>query len=126
MSVPCSKSATATFLPSGDNGVGVVAVQSNDGSEMKLDSGNTAWMLAATALVLLMTPGLAFFYGGMVRSKNVLSVLMQSFVACGLITVQWVLFGYSIAFGPDHHGLWGDLSWACMKGVSAYTADGDY
>ncbi len=87
----------------------------------KLDSGDTAWMLTSTALVLLMTPGLALFYGGMVRSKNVLSVLMQSFVACGLITVQWVLFGYSLAFGPDHKGLIGDLSWSFMHNVSSYT-----
>jgi Amt family ammonium transporter len=92
-----------------------------DGTPPKLDSGDTAWMLASSALVLIMTPGLALFYGGMVRSKNVLSVLMQSFVACGLVTVQWVLFGYSLAFGPDHHGLIGDLSWSFMHNVSSYS-----
>jgi Amt family ammonium transporter len=92
----------------------------------KIDSGDTSWMLTSSALVLLMTPGLALFYAGMVRSKNVLSVLMQSFVACGLITVQWVLFGYSLAFGPDHHGLIGDLSWAGLRHVSSFTADPDY
>jgi Amt family ammonium transporter len=92
----------------------------------KIDSGDTAWMLASSALVLLMTPGLAFFYAGMVRSKNVLSVLMQSFVACGLVTVQWYLFGYSLAFGPDHKGLIGDFSWAFLHHVSAFTADPDY
>src|SRR5450631_1395443 len=109
MSVPCSKSATATFLPSGDNGVGVVAVQTNDGSEMKLDSGNTAWMMAATALVLLMTPGLAFFYGGMVRSKNVLAMLMQNFVCMGIVSVLWVIDLFSLAFGPDKlHGFIGN------------------
>src|SRR5579875_2207757 len=97
-----------------------------DTTTPKLDSGDTAWMLASTALVLIMTPGLALFYGGMVRSKNVLSVLMQSFVACGLVTIQWVLFGYSLAFGPDHKGLIGDLSWACMHGVSSWKADPDY
>ena len=97
-----------------------------DGSAPKIDSGDTSWMLASTALVLIMTPGLALFYGGMVRSKNVLSVLMQSFVACGLVTVQWVLFGYSLAFGPDHNGLIGDLSWAFMHGVSSYKPDADY
>jgi Amt family ammonium transporter len=92
----------------------------------KIDSGDTSWMLTSSAFVLLMTPGLALFYAGMVRSKNVLSVLMQSFVACGLITVQWVFFGYSLAFGPDHHGLIGDLSWVGLHGVSAYKADADY
>jgi Amt family ammonium transporter len=71
---------------------------------MKLDSGNTAWMLAATALVLLMTPGLAFFYGGMVRSKNVLAMLMQNFVCMGIVSVLWVLDLFSLAFGPDKLG----------------------
>src|SRR5438477_4954082 len=75
---------------------------------MKLDSGNTAWMLAATALVLLMTPGLAFFYGGMVRSKNVLAMLMQNFVCMGIVSVLWVVDLFSLAFGPDTaHGLIG-------------------
>ena len=83
----------------------------------KIDSGDTAWMLTSSALVLLMTPGLAFFYGGLVRKKNVLSVLMQCFAIIGLITVQWVLFGYSLAFGPDVKGLIGNLSWFGLKGV---------
>jgi ammonium transporter, Amt family len=75
---------------------------------MKLDSGNTAWMLAATALVLLMTPGLAFFYGGMVRSKNVLAMLMQNFVCMGIVSVLWVVDLFSLAFGPDKlHGFIG-------------------
>ena len=78
---------------------------------MKLDSGNTAWMLAATALVLLMTPGLAFFYGGMVRSKNVLAMLMQNFVCMGVVSVLWVLDLFSLAFGPDKlHGFIGNPS----------------
>ncbi|MGO8673421.1 MAG: ammonium transporter [Capsulimonadaceae bacterium] len=85
-----------------------------------VNSGDTAWTLASTALVLIMTPGLAFFYAGMVRSKNVLSVLMQSFVACGLITVQWALFGYSLAFGPDFHHFVGTLDWAFLNHVSAF------
>jgi Amt family ammonium transporter len=76
---------------------------------MKLDSGNTAWMLAATALVLLMTPGLAFFYGGMVRSKNVLAMLMQNFVCMGIVSVLWVIDLFSLAFGPDKlHGFIGN------------------
>jgi Amt family ammonium transporter len=93
-----------------------------DASVASIAGGDTAWILTSTALVLLMTPGLALFYGGMVRSKNVLSVLMQSFVACGLITVQWVVYGYSLAFGPDFHN-WhfvGDLSWLFLHHVSAF------
>ncbi|HMI38916.1 MAG TPA: hypothetical protein VK500_03355, partial [Nitrospiraceae bacterium] len=68
----------------------------------KIDSGDTAWVLVSTALVLVMTaPGVALFYGGMVRSKNALSVVLQSFIILCLISVQWVLWGYSLAFGPD-------------------------
>jgi Amt family ammonium transporter len=69
-----------------------------------IDSGATAWMLASTALVLLMTPGLALFYGGMVRTKNVLGTMAHSMFAMAIVTIQWVLFGYSIAFGPDAAG----------------------
>ena len=63
------------------------------------DPGNVAWMLTASALVLLMTPGLAFFYGGLVRGKNVVSTMMYSYVAMGVVSVLWVLWGYSLAFG---------------------------
>ena len=84
---------------------------------MRIDTGDTTWMLVSTALVMLMTPGLALFYGGMVRQKNVLGTIMQSFVALGLVTVQWVLFGYSLAFGPDIHGLIGNLQWFGLQGV---------
>jgi Amt family ammonium transporter len=74
----------------------------------------------ASALVLLMTiPGLAFFYGGLVRRKNVLSILMQCFIIVCVISLQWVLFGYSLAFGPDFHGLIGNLDWAGLSGVGA-------
>ena len=66
---------------------------------MELDTGNTAWVLASAALVLFMTPGLAFFYGGMVRAKNVLGMLMQNFFAMGLVSVLWALVGFSLAFG---------------------------
>ena len=65
------------------------------------DTGDTAWMLASSALVLLMTPGLAFFYGGMVRARSVLNMLMMSISAMGVVTVLWVLYGYSMAFGDD-------------------------
>lgn len=85
-----------------------------------MNSGDTAWVLVSSALVLLMTmPGLAFFYGGLVRRKNVLSILMQCFIILCVISLQWVLFGYSLAFGPDFHGLIGDLSWAGLNGVGA-------
>jgi Amt family ammonium transporter len=84
---------------------------------MRIDTGDTTWMLVSTALVMLMTPGLALFYGGMVRQKNVLGTIMQSFVALGLVTVQWVLIGYSLAFGPDIKGIIGSLQWAGLAGV---------
>ncbi len=84
----------------------------------KIDSGDTAWVLVSAALVLLMTaPGLALFYGGMVRQKNALGTLMQSFIILALISVQWVLWGYSLAFGPDKGGIIGGLEWAGLNGV---------
>ncbi len=83
----------------------------------KIDTGDTAWMLMSAALVLLMTPGLALFYGGMVRAKNVLGTIMHSFIIMGLISVQWGLFGYSLAFGPDVGGIIGNLSWLGLNGV---------
>lgn len=82
-----------------------------------INSGDTAWMLVATALVMLMTPGLGLFYGGMVRSKNVLGTMMHSFMCLGIVSVLWVLFGYSLAFGPDMGGLIGALNWAGLAGV---------
>ncbi len=84
---------------------------------MEIDSGNTAWVLVSAALVLFMTPGLAFFYGGMVRSKNVLGMLMQNFFAMGLISVLWVLVGFSIAFGAGS-AFFGDFSLAGLKGLA--------
>ncbi|MFJ8928294.1 ammonium transporter [Streptomyces sp. NPDC102364] len=83
-----------------------------------LDTGDTAWLLAATALVLLMTPGLALFYGGMVRTKSVLNMLMMSFVSIALVTVVWLVAGYSLAFGDDAFaGLIGGLEHAGMVGI---------
>jgi Amt family ammonium transporter len=79
---------------------------------MKIDTGDTAWLLVSTALVLFMTPGLALFYGGMVRRKNVLATLMHSFSALPLVTLQWVLVGYSLAFGTTHAGLVGGFELA--------------
>jgi len=83
----------------------------------KVDTGDTAWILISSALVMLMTPGLALFYGGMVRSKNVLGTIMQSFIALGVITIQWVLYGYSLAFGPDIAHVIGNLKWIGLRGV---------
>ncbi|MGW0780670.1 ammonium transporter [Streptomyces sp. NPDC002913] len=83
-----------------------------------LDTGDTAWLLAATALVLLMTPGLALFYGGMVRTKSVLNMLMMSFVSIALVTVVWLVAGYSLAFGDDTFGgLIGGLDHVGMVGI---------
>ena len=90
-----------------------------------VSSGDTTWMLVSTALVMLMTPGLALFYGGMVRRKNVLGTIMQSFVALGIITVQWILFGYSLAFGPDIGHIIGSLRWFGLNGVGL-APDPDY
>src|SRR6201985_585902 len=73
-----------------------------------INAGDTAWMLTATGLVLLMTPGLSFFYGGMVRMKNVVSTMLQSFVAMGVISLLWIVVGFSLAFGTSWHGLIGD------------------
>ncbi len=85
---------------------------------MKIDTGDTTWLLISTALVMLMTPGLALFYGGMVRRKNVLGTIMQSFIALGIVSIQWVLFGYSLAFGPDVGHFVGNLDWAALRNVS--------
>jgi Amt family ammonium transporter len=82
-----------------------------------VDTGDTAWLLASAGLVLLMTPGLALFYGGLVRRKNVLSILMQCFMAMCLVTVVWLVAGYSLAFGPDIGGVIGNLDWAFLRGV---------
>jgi Amt family ammonium transporter len=84
--------------------------------EGKMNTGDTAWVLISTGLVMLMTPGLAFFYGGMVRRKNVLGVLMQCFTVACVLSIQWVLYGYSLAFAPGK-GFWGGLSWIGLNGV---------
>jgi Amt family ammonium transporter len=82
-----------------------------------MDSGDISWILISSALVMLMTPGLAFFYGGLVRRKNVLSIVMQSFIALAVVSVVWVLWGYSLAFGPDIMGMIGGLEWFALTGV---------
>ncbi|MBP1731670.1 MAG: ammonia channel protein [Deltaproteobacteria bacterium] len=83
-----------------------------------MNTGDTAWVLISTALVMLMTPGLAFFYGGMVRRKNVLGILMQCFMILCVLSIQWVLFGYSLAFAPGK-GFFGGLDWVGLIGVGA-------
>jgi len=84
---------------------------------MKIDTGDTTWLLVSAALVMLMTPGLALFYGGMVRRKNVLGTIMQSFIALAIVSLQWVLLGYSLAFGPDVGHFIGSLKWVGLTGV---------
>ncbi len=84
-----------------------------------MNPANTAFVLVSAALVMLMTPGLALFYGGMVRGKNVLATIMQNFVLLGVVGVQWALIGYSLAFGPDLGGVIGSLEWLGLSGVSA-------
>ncbi len=89
-----------------------------------MNTGDTAFMIVATAMVMLMTPGLALFYGGMVRSKNVLSTLLQSFICLGVVSIIWVLYGYSLSFGPDVNGIIGNLDFAMLKGVGAAPQEG--
>ncbi|MDP2766290.1 MAG: ammonium transporter [Candidatus Methanoperedens sp.] len=91
----------------------------------QIDTGDTAWVLASAALVMLMVPAVGLFYGGMVRKKNALSTIMFSFAILALISVQWVLFGYSLAFGPDRGGIIGSLDWLGLNGVGQ-TPNADY
>jgi ammonium transporter, Amt family len=91
----------------------------------EISAGDTAWVLASAALVMFMTPGLALFYGGLVRAKNVLGTIMQSFFALGLVSVLWVLVGYTLAFGPDIGGIIGGLDFAGFRGVGP-TPNADY
>jgi len=90
-----------------------------------IDTGATAWMLTSTALVLLMIPGLAMFYGGLVRSKNVLGTIMHSFVAMGIISVLWVIFGYSMSFGSNILGGWfgWNSDYFFLKGIDTNIMD---
>lgn len=82
-----------------------------------INTGDTVWILLSAALVMLMTPGLAFFYGGLVRRKNILSILMQCFMMLCVISLQWVFCGYSLSFGPDVIGITGNIDWLGLKGV---------
>ena len=104
LTVVCAQAQTPAPMPA-------PAAAAPTPAPSKIDRGDTAWMLTSTALVLMMTaPGLALFYGGMVRQKNALATLMQSFIIMAVISIQWVLWGYSLAFGPDKGGIIGGLS----------------
>jgi Amt family ammonium transporter len=107
--------APATAAPAAD----AAAAATPPDVKPVLNTGDTAWMLVSSALVLLMIPGLALFYGGMVRQKNVLSTMMHSFVAMGIVGVQWAVIGYSLSFGPDmaKMGLIGDFSKFMLNGL---------
>ena len=88
-----------------------------------INAGDTVWIMVSSALVMLMTPGLALFYGGMVRQKNVLSTLMMSFALLGVIGVLWAVYGYSLSFGGDVGSLFGDLRYFGLMGVGQETSD---
>ena len=93
---------------------------------MTLDTGTTAWLLTATALVMLMTPGVGFFYGGLVRRKNFISMVALSFIVFALVSIQWVLFGYSLSFGGDIGGFIGNLDFAGLSGIGMETGEAGY
>ena len=94
-----------------------------------MDTGHTAWMLTASALVFFMTPGLAFFYGGLVRAKNLVNTIMLSFMAIAVVSIVWVLWGYSLAFGGGEgwalNALVGDLSMVGLSGIAFEASEGD-
>ena len=94
---------------------------------MVADSGSTiAWLITATALVMLMTPGVGFFYGGLVRKKNFISMISLSFVAFALVSLQWIFIGYTLSFGQDVAGITGNLGMLGLNGVSMNPGDAGY
>lgn len=108
----------AVALADGPETQPVVLGSTAPAAHAKIDKGDTAWMLTSSALVLMMTiPGLFLFYGGLVRRRNVLGTIMHSFIIVALISVQWVLWGYSLSFGPDVGGIIGSLAWFGLNGV---------
>jgi ammonium transporter, Amt family len=126
---PAAASAPAAATPADTPAVAPAAAPAADAKPKDvapvLNTGDTAWMLVSAALVLFMIPGLAFFYGGMVRQKNVLSTMMHSFVAMGIVGVQWAVIGYSLAFAPDAFmGLVGNTSKMLLNGLISFGADG--
>jgi len=116
MSKPAAPAETTSIAPSTTSSSPAAVTPAPPTN--KLDKGDNAWMLTSAALVLMMTiPGLFLFYGGLVRSKNALGTIMQSFIIVALISIQWVLWGYSLAFGPDVGGFVGRLDWLGLNGV---------
>ncbi len=109
--------AVGLLLTGGVSAQEVASLTTGTGAAPVANPADTVWVLLCTALVMFMTPGLAFFYGGLVRRKNVLSILMQCFMMLCLISLQWVFYGYSLAFGPDLAGVIGSLDWAGLKSV---------
>lgn len=93
---------------------------------MTLDTGTTAWLLVSTALVMLMTPGVGFFYGGLVRRKNFISMVALSFIVFALVSIQWVVMGYSLAFGQDIGGFIGNLEYLGLEGIGMEAGAGGY
>jgi Amt family ammonium transporter len=107
----------ARFLPLFAGFLAVPAVAAQD-TASTISSGDTAWLLVSAALVMLMVPGLALFYGGMVRHKNIVSTLMQCFLVLAVVSIQWALVGYTLAFGPDVHGIIGNLHFAFLNHIA--------
>lgn len=105
--------------------MGYAGSSAGDFDPASINSGDTAWMLMATALVMLMTPAVGFFYGGMVSAKNVVSVLKQSFIILALVSIQWVIVGYSLVFGTDINGIIGGMDYFALQGVG-YAPNADY
>ena len=124
--IPVAAAFGQELTPSGGAPEAAIATAPPVASEPRVDKGDTAWILTSSALVLMMTiPGLFLFYGGLVRSKNVLGTIMQSFVVVALISIQWVLWGYTLAFGPDIGGWIGSFAWVGLNSVGA-TPNPDY
>ena len=112
----CLAADGTAFAEGGGNPQVILSPPQITPAAAKLDSGDTAWVLISSALVMLMTPGLAFFYGGLVRRKNVLGILMQCFIILAVLSLQWVLFGYSLSFSPGSQFI-GSLKWFALRGV---------
>lgn len=120
-SVPAAPAAATPAAPAAAAPAADAAKPAPKNVDPVLNTGDTAWMLVSSALVLFMIPGLAMFYGGMVRQKNVLSTIMHSLVAMGIVGVQWAVIGYSLSFGPDvTHGLIGNFSKAMLNGLITF------
>ncbi|WP_136514224.1 ammonium transporter [Geomonas edaphica] len=121
VAAPATAPAAPAATPAAPAAAAPAAAAAPKNVDPVLNTGDTAWMLVSAAMVLFMTPGLALFYGGMVRQKNVLSTMMHSLVAMGIVGVQWAIIGYSLAFGPDMgHGLVGNFSKALLDGLITF------